>query len=149
MIAHIYTDASFCDRSRAAGFGAYIRLDEKEYLCSDFLFGCRKSIEAEIYAAYNGLYLAKQLGAQKCHLYMDNDILIRTMNNLLVKNKAKRRYEPYKKILRSLRLSVDYQKVDAHTKGRHKFGSHEFYNDVCDKKARHRMRKLRALLKSK
>lgn len=64
--ATIITDASFCHRTKAAGWAAWVRIDGrpdpiKKY--AEFRQPVESAQEAEMLAAINGLWLAAQHGA--------------------------------------------------------------------------------------
>ena len=64
--ATVITDASFCHRSKKAGWAAWIRIDGVERPIKrygSFKMKVKTSTEAEKLAAANGLFIARKMGA--------------------------------------------------------------------------------------
>jgi ribonuclease HI len=72
--ATVITDASFCDKTKKAGWAAWIRIDGidapiKRY--GSFKGKVKTSTEAEKLAAANGLFIAQSMGADAFLLQTD------------------------------------------------------------------------------
>lgn len=123
----VLTDASFCHDTGASGWAAWVRIDEKTLVKKSGIFKESPSncIEAELWAAYNGIHIAQQNGAKKILLQTDCKTNI-------------------KKLLRDKKFKgiLTCRHIKAHTNRKEA----RFYcNDWCDRQAKQHMRKQRKL----
>jgi len=135
------TDASFCPRSKAGGWGAWINInldDGPRHIQTggNFHRRPRNSAQAEMWAAYNGLFLAYRHGGRRIILQTDLMSLVeqRPPNYF----KQREMYWP--------RAQVEWRHVKGHTGGVCPEGgdNRRFYaNEWCDTEAKLHMREQR------
>jgi ribonuclease HI len=128
----VITDASFCPQTKAAGWAAWIRLGKGKLIKRSGVFKIapKDCTEAELWAAYNGIHIAKAKGAEKVLLQTDCLAAI----NVIKKNKTKN-----EKGYLELR----------HVKGHTNFtGARYWVNRWCDREAKKQMRKQRKIYES-
>lgn len=130
--ATIITDASFCHRTKAAGWAAWIAADEfpkiREF--GPFKKPPKTSSEAEIQAALNGLFLAYRAGARL--LLIQSDCL---GVGHMIDNRTKK-FLNFQK-LHLANSKVEYRHVKGHTNNP---ASRSWVNRWCDEQAKKAMR---------
>lgn len=86
MWATVITDASFCPNTRAAGWGAWVTLDDGRRLKHSGRFRNTPSgvNEAELWAALNGIHIAHHAGALNVLVQTDCAHVVRLFQQGLV-----------------------------------------------------------------
>lgn len=130
----IVTDASFCDKTKAAGWAVWIVCDEGRYKhFGGFKTKIDKPHEAEIKAILNGLYFAKkQFVVSQYHIVTDCQAAIDHLKNTL-------EWQAQVKNIIGNGI-VTFSHVKAHTK---KEDKRSYVNRWCDKQAKVYMQKQR------
>lgn len=146
--ATVITDASFCPTTRAAGFGAWVTLDNAGGPPRRIKKGGRlnkppqSSEGAEFYAAMNGIWYAYQAGARDILLQTDNMGVVSVINCTTVKS-------PLRSVYADIRLAhfqgatIRAKHVKGHTNVQ---DARSFVNRWCDEVAGKHMRAARKLL---
>lgn len=140
--ATVITDASFCSETRAAGWAAYIRIDgvpEPVKAYAAFREPLINSAEAELLAAVNGLWLARQHGAE--HLLLQTDCL--AVVHLINRKYRGRRWKLHRVLVAAFAdKGLDLVAVTArHVKGHSGVkDARSYVNRWCDRHAKAAMR---------
>lgn len=136
MLCTIVTDASYCGKTKIAGWAAWIVCNNIRYKqFAAFNDVCQTSNEAEIKAAINGIYLARKFFpyATKFHLVVDSKAIIH-----IVESKKDKWWDLMKKT--SENKDIVAKHVKAHSNGETR---RILANRWCDKQARIAMKKKR------
>lgn len=141
--ATVITDASFCDKAKVAGWAAWIRIDGISYPIKrygSFKTMPKTSIEAEKLAAINGMWIAKEFGADAIMLQSDCMSVIHLIDGTTRQKKLKDWW--YKRLASCGLLGVPM--TAKHVKGHTKTNDARSYvNRWCDEKSRNAMRSIR------
>ena len=139
-LATVITDASFCDKTKTAGWAAWIVMDgirHKRY--GAFKNKVERSDLAELYAGWNGIFLARKLGATNVLLQTDCEAAIQMLSGG-VSDRQKR----YMKRLRKKKFldmsGVTFRHVKGHTDVD---DPRSYVNRWCDEMAKTAMREVR------
>lgn len=130
--ATVITDASYCPRTRAGGWAAWITSDEGRTQHA----GCFKDLaktptEAELWAMLNGIWLAYEAGATEILVQSDCTGAVHLINSKC----------PETRLFKGVHIYA------RHVKGHTDIKEPRFYvNRWCDEEAKKHMRKQRALL---
>lgn len=136
------TDASYCSKSGAAGWAAWIAPDigERQRYSGEFKTTQPSSTWAELRAAYNGLHLAYLLGARTILLQSDCVVIATALN----KPNGKYGFREFRDLYLPDLKEVNYRHVKGHDyKNR---AARSWVNRWCDQEARAHMRRHRASL---
>lgn len=141
--ATVITDASFCPRSRAAGWAAWIRIDGssapiKRY--GEFKVPVANPTEAEMLAAVNGLWIAAQHGVTEALVQTDCLTVVHMLTGQTRNRKLKDAFSQALAKAGVLGLSFSGRHVRGHTD---KQDARSYVNRWCDEHAKVGMRKQR------
>ena len=133
--ATVITDASFCHKTKAAGWAAWIRIDGrkepiKQY--SSFSKKPQNSQEAEIKAAINGAFLAKKNGADAVLIQSDCMAVVDLVNRKTKKPAVIMRWRNWLADAGIADLPMFAKHVKGHTTVK---DARSFVNRWCDAKA--------------
>ena len=142
--ATIITDASYCPKTGAAGWAAWVRIDGradavKRYAEFKQPVGCSR--DAEMLAAVNGLWLAAQHGVTEALLQTDCLAVVHMLNG---ETKQKRLRNAFTRALAKagvLQMRVSGRHVRGHTTVA---DARSYVNRWCDKHAKTAMVRQRA-----
>lgn len=141
MKATVITDASFCNKSNAAGWAAWIRIDGavpiKAY--GAFKGYIARSDIAEMKAAINGIYLARKHGATSILLQTDCLVVVH-MANGQCGPKGKSRWHRAMKAAGLTKDGITARHVKGHTTTA---DARSHVNRWCDENARREMARVR------
>lgn len=141
--ATVITDASFCHRSKAAGWAAWIRIDGiddpiKKY--AEFKRPVRSAQEAEMLAAINGIWLAKQYGATQVLVQTDCLAVVHMLEGMTKKPHLKDDFTRRAASAGILGMRFSGRHVRGHTDTQ---DARSYVNRWCDTKAKTAMRRQR------
>jgi ribonuclease HI len=139
--ATVITDASFCPKTRAAGWAAWIAIDggEKIQKAGTFKTIPEHSTEAEMLAVLCGVWLAAKAGAASILVQTDCLAVVMAIDGTSKGSSSKTMYQKVKaEHFPSVRIRAKH--VKGHS-GRE--GVRYWCNDWCDKQAKKQMRKQR------
>ncbi|MEM1345568.1 MAG: reverse transcriptase-like protein [Pseudomonadota bacterium] len=143
--ATVITDASFCADTRSAGWAAWIKGDDGLSIQRSGTFNMppASSLEAETWAAANGVFLAVSAGARVILLQTDCMTVVHG-----VQKKGRQAPKIWRKNLKmaleTLPYAVDLQLSARHVKGHTRDGApRSWVNRWCDKHARRAMKEQR------
>lgn len=144
MFATVITDASFCHETKSAGWAAWVRIDGypepiKRY--GEFKVTVESSSKAEILAALNGMYIAKQLGATRIYLQTDYIVAIHLIEGKVNKRGLVKFWSDGLTKAGLERMHIFGKHVRGHTRTN---DARSYVNRWCDQKAKETMRKARA-----
>lgn len=139
----VITDASFCDKSKVAGWAAWIRVDGindpiKRY--GSFRTMPQTSTDAEMLSAINGIWIAKQFGANGVLLQTDCLSVVHLIDGTTIKRKTKDRWIRYLASAGILDIDLRAKHVRGHTKVD---DARSYVNRWCDRNAKMAMREAR------
>ncbi|QDP54006.1 MAG: putative ribonuclease H [Prokaryotic dsDNA virus sp.] len=143
MRATVITDASFCPRTKAAGWAAWIRIDGmdtpiKKY--AEFKTPVRTAMQAEMLAAINGIWLAKQHGATTILLQTDCLAVVHMVEGRTKKQHLKDGFTRAAASAGILGLNYTARHVRGHTDVA---DARSYVNRWCDGRAKAAMRRQR------
>ena len=145
----VITDASFCLKTKAAGWAAWIVLGRDNRLQkSGQLPDCPSAMEAEMMAALNGIAIAFAHGAGRVLLQTDCIAVVGCISGKKNKwLKARKRWNPLveRAFPDGLPKNVEARHVKGHTR---KADARSWVNRWCDEHARAEMRALRRTLEA-
>lgn len=132
MRATIITDASFCPKTKAAGWAAWIASDlgPRVRKAGGFKERPNTSTIAEVWAAYNGMFIAYKLGARRLLIQSDCVAVATAIN------KPNGKYGFAEMIDRMPGATFEYRHVKGHTRNP---ASRSWVNRWCDKHAKYHM----------
>ncbi|KHQ51138.1 reverse transcriptase-like protein [Mameliella alba] len=133
--ATVITDASFCDRTKAAGWAAWVRIDGmaepiKRY--GSFSDAVSTSSEAEKKAALNGIWIAAQYGATEILLQSDCLAVVHLIDGTTKKRAPLDQWHRWCASIGILGLDLKSRHVRGHTS---KKDARSHVNRWCDKHA--------------
>lgn len=142
--ATIITDASYCDRTKAAGWAAWIRIDGasdpiKKY--AEFKQPVSSSREAEMLAVINGLWLAAQHGVTVALVQTDCMAVVHMLNGETKKKSIRDEYSRARAKAGVCHIKVSGRHVRGHTQVA---DARSYVNRWCDSRAKTAMKKQRA-----
>lgn len=140
MRATVITDASFCNATKKAGWAAWIVIDgvrHKKY--GAFKNKVDRSDLAELYAAWNGIFIARQLGATSILLQTDCRAAIQLLSGG-VSDRQKRYMKRLRKKKQLDMSGVTFKHVKGHTDTN---DARSYVNRWCDEMAKTAMREVR------
>lgn len=134
--ATVNTDASFCPRTKAGGWAAWVAIDggKKIKLSGKFHKRPKNSAEAELWAIFNGVFLAAQQGVTEVLVQSDCKIALEHLS----RDSSQMRYF-FRRLPGEVRIRTKH--VNAHTDTA---TPRTWVNDWCDKMAKNHMREQRA-----
>lgn len=141
--ATILTDASFCPRTGAAGFGYWIASDRgKKGGGGPILHPCENSGDAEAMAIVNTLFIARKHGLVE----HGDEVLIQSDSTEAIAGLKKARWPKIHKEFVTLCLTLDvrFKHVKGHTNRETHKQARYGANRACDQRARLYMRQERA-----
>jgi ribonuclease HI len=135
MRATVITDASFCPRTGAGGWAAWIRFDDKRLVKRSGAFRdlAKHSTDAEFKAAVNGVLHAAAGGATTVLLQSDNQQVV----------------QQFAQMVNAAGVPIPCVVKTRHVKGHD--GGHttrSWVNEWCDREAKVHMRAMRARLET-
>lgn len=136
MKATIITDASFCPKTKAAGWAVWISSDSMKGVkqSGQFKVPPNTNTQAELWAAYNGMVLAYRLGARRLLIQSD----CTTVGAALRRPNGKHGFADIASLMPG--ASFEYRHVKGHTK----LSAARYYvNRWCDENARLHMKQAR------
>lgn len=140
MRATVITDASFCHKTKAAGWACWISADNGKTKKGGKFHKCpRTSQEAEYWAALNGVALALQVGAVDILLQSDCLSVVNKLNRAAASSRVRTD-------LRKASFSLSRHTLRCrHVKGHQSSsaGARFFVNNWCDKHAKVHMNQQR------
>ena len=140
MFATVITDASFCHKTKAAGWAAWIVSDSGRILKSgNFKRRPETPFQAEYWASCNGIHLAALNGATSVLLQTDCKGVI----DAISKNKGV--IAKIRELHPSLQIKTRHVKGHTSAKNPKTKGSRYHVNRWCDEMARTEMRKQRQI----
>lgn len=144
MRATVITDASFCPRTQAAGWAAWIRLDGrkdpiKQY--GSFKEPVATSRDAEMLAAINGVFIAAKEGATQVLVQTDCLAVVHMFEGITVNRAIKEAFTRARTKAGILGITVSAKHVRGHTNDP---ASRSWVNRWCDEQAGKEMRVNRA-----
>lgn len=144
--ATVITDASFCDRTKAAGWAAWIRLDGVPPIKRFGAFLDRPDgiATAEIWAAINGICIAVRAGADEVLVQSDAMAVIDAVQGKPHHHYPRLWRELFQPTLTRLDLRIPHVRakhVRGHTTTQ---DARSYVNRWCDQHAKREMRSLRA-----
>lgn len=144
MRATVITDASFCHRSKAAGWAAWIRIDGfdgpiKKY--AEFKRPVKTAQQAEMLAAINGIWLAKQHGATTVIVQTDCLAVVHMLEGLTKKEHLRDEFTRSAAMAGILGMRFSGRHVKGHTDVA---DARSYVNRWCDGKAKWAMRSQRS-----
>lgn len=140
MRATVITDASFCNATKKAGWAAWIVIAgvrHKKY--GAFKNKVDRSDLSELYAAWNGIFIARQLGATSILLQTDCEAAIQLLSGG-VSDRQKRYMKRLRKKKHLDMSGVIFKHVKGHTD---KDDARSYVNRWCDEMAKAAMREVR------
>lgn len=143
MRATVITDASYCDRSRAAGWAAWIRIDgqsEPIRRYGAFKTEVTGPTQAEMLAAINGVWLAHQMGATEVLLQTDCATVVMLAEGQVRRGKLRKAWAVAVDRAGLVNVSLSARHVRGHTKTQ---DARSYVNRWCDVNARAAMRHAR------
>lgn len=144
--ATIITDASFCHKTNTAGWAAWIRVDgiaEPIRRYGSFKEPVENSFQAEMLAAINGVWIAKQCGATEFFLQTDCMLVVNLALGEVKKRAYVAQWNAAKERAGLSRIALRAKHVRGHTQTD---DARSFVNRWCDKNAKQEMRKARKAL---
>lgn len=144
--ATVITDASFCDDTNAAGWAAWIRVDgisKPIKRSGQFKSDVPTSFHAEMLACMNGLWIAKQYGAQ-AFLVQTDCLGVVNLFNRKPKGRGTKAFGQLGSHLKDIgipRAAVTARHVRGHTR---EPDARSFVNRWCDTEAKRHMRENRS-----
>lgn len=144
MKATVITDASFCPRTRAAGWAAWVRVDgRKEPIrrYGAFKQPVASSRDAEMLAAINGVFIATKEGATEVLVQTDCLAVVHMFEGVTVQKSIKNAFvrAKAKAGVQGVRMSARH--VKGHTSDA---APRSWVNRWCDEQAGKQMRTQRA-----
>lgn len=133
--ATVITDASFCDKTKKAGWACWIRIDGIDHPIKrygSFKEKVRKSTDAEQMAAVNGIFIAMKHGANAFLLQSDCMMVVHLIDGT---TKSRDVIDAWnRKIARAgvLGMPIRAKHVRGHTRTR---DARSYVNRWCDEKA--------------
>ena len=142
--ATIITDASFCHRTQAAGWAAWIRIDGvsepiKRY--AEFRQPVRSAQEAEMLAAVNGLWLAAQHGVTMALVQTDCLAVVHMLNGETKNPSIRRDFSAAIAKAGVAHIARSGRHVRGHTQVA---DARSYVNRWCDSRAKTAMKRQRA-----
>lgn len=141
--ATVITDASYCHRTKAAGWAAWIRTDGQPPIKRYGTFKDTPSgpAQAELWASYNGLYFAHAVGATTVLLQTDCMAVVDKFNGNMSALAGSLKAKPYAELkAKGINLQIKAKHVKGHTKTQ---DARSYCNRWCDEWAKKQMRKQR------
>lgn len=140
MRATVITDASFCPRTKASGWAAWVRIDGmngpiKKY--GEFKSPVRSAQQAELLAAINGIWLAKEHGATAVLLQTDCLAVVHMIEGQTKKQHLKDSFTRAAAAAGVLNLGLSARHVRGHTTIA---DARSHVNRWCDDKAKRAMK---------
>lgn len=154
MLVSLFTDASFCHRTCAGGWGAFIACERgKRYGGGQIEEYCKDSSHAELLAVRYGLRFAaeRKLLRPKDEILLQTDSLtaMEVMETFAVRTRIKEYTEVHDRIRKGLMAWENKLRV-RHIKGHSGTGTSRTYvHNKCDRLAHEGMRKARIKLQGK
>lgn len=141
--ATVITDASFCHKAKVAGWASWIRIDGLS--CPIKRYGSFKtmpenSIEAEKMASINGMWIAKQFGADAILLQTDCLSVVHLIDGTTKQRKLKDKWTRDLASCGLLGTPIRAKHVRGHT---NTDDARSFVNRWCDSKAKEAMKEAR------
>lgn len=148
MRATVITDASFCPKTKAAGWAAWVRVDcisEPIKRYGAFRDRVASSRDAEMLAAINGVFIAAKFGATRILVQTDCLAVVHMFEGVTVKQAIKLAFTRAQEKAGILGLNVSAKHVKGHSKDP---ASRSWVNRWCDEQAGKEMRNYRAEIKA-
>lgn len=144
MKATVITDASFCPRTKAAGWAAWVRVDGRREPIKRY--GAFKqpvltSRDAEMLAAINGVFIAAKEGATRVLVQTDCLAVVHMFEGVTVQKSIKDAFTRAQAQAGIFGLRVSAKHVKGHTADP---ASRSWVNRWCDEQAGKEMRARRA-----
>lgn len=146
MRATVITDASFCPKTKAAGWAAWVRVDGisepiKRY--GAFKEPVASARDAEMLAAINGVFIAAKVGATQVLVQTDCLAVVHMFEGVTVQQAIKDAFTRAQAKAGILGLKVSAKHVKGHSSDP---ASRSWVNRWCDEQAGKEMRAYRAEL---
>lgn len=144
MRATVITDASFCPKTKAAGWAAWVRVDGisepiKRY--GAFKEPVASARDAEMLAAINGVFIAAKVGATQVLVQTDCLSVVHMFEGVTVQKSIKDAFTRAQAKAGILGLKVSAKHVKGHSNDP---ASRSWVNRWCDEQAGKKMRAYRA-----
>lgn len=146
MRATVITDASFCPKTKAAGWAAWVRIDGRKEPIKKygaFKQSVENSRDAEMLAAINGVFIAAREGATQVLVQTDCLAVVHMFEGVTVQQTIKDAFTRAQAKAGILGLNVSSKHVRGHTNDP---ASRSWVNRWCDEQAGKEMRAHRAEL---
>jgi len=144
--ATVITDASFCPKTTAAGWAAWIRIDGTPHPIrryGAFKEPVKSSRDAEMLAAINGLFIAKSLGVTRALIQTDCLAVVHMFDGTTVNKQIKDTFNRARAKANVLGIRASAKHVRGHSTDT---ASRSWVNRWCDEMAGREMRIQRAAL---
>lgn len=147
MKATVITDASFCPRTKAAGWAAWVRVDgRKEPIrrYGAFKNPVSSSLDAEMLAAINGVFIATKEGATEVLIQTDCLAVVHMFEGVTVQRSIKDAFTRAKARAGVLGTRISARHVRGHTSDK---APRSWVNRWCDEHAGKQMRAQRDMVR--